>query len=126
MDFTSCIVGFFAGLTASMGLGGGFVLMVYLTIFAGVAQSAAGGINLVFFLPIALVSAVFHFRNGLVRRDLLPLLCVAGLVGAACGVFLMNYVNDSMLRKLFAALLLVVGVKEVGLVKLGNFSKRVR
>ena len=49
---------FLTGIFASMGLGGGMVLIVYLTVFAGFSQIAAQGINLVFFIPIAIISLV--------------------------------------------------------------------
>jgi uncharacterized membrane protein YfcA len=50
-----------------MGLGGGMVLIVYLTVFAGFSQLAAQGINLVFFIPIAIISLVLHTKNKLVE-----------------------------------------------------------
>ena len=47
------VIGFLTGIMASMGLGGGFVLVVWLTLFADVQQRTAQGINVLFFLPIA-------------------------------------------------------------------------
>ena len=58
---------FLTGIFASMGLGGGMVLIVYLTVFAGFSQIAAQGINLVFFIPIAIISLVLHTKNKLVE-----------------------------------------------------------
>ena len=58
---------FLTGIFASMGLGGGMVLIVYLTVFAGFSQLAAQGINLVFFIPIAIISLVLHTKNKLVE-----------------------------------------------------------
>ena len=46
---------FLTGILASLGLGGGMILILYLTIFAGMAQFEAQGINLIFFIPIALL-----------------------------------------------------------------------
>ena len=51
-------VGLITGAAASMGLGGGFVLLVYLSIFTNTPQDMAQGINLLFFLPIALLSLI--------------------------------------------------------------------
>ena len=107
------IAGFLAGVTGAMGLGGGFILIIYLSFFKDVTQSQAGGINLLFFLPIALLSAVFHLKNGLVEKKIIPVICVAGVCGAAVGVFLMNFLDEGILRKMFAALLCVVGLKEL-------------
>lgn len=65
--YTICAVAFLSGIFASMGLGGGMVLIVYLTVFAGFSQLAAQGINLVFFIPIAIISLVLHTKNKLVE-----------------------------------------------------------
>jgi len=107
------IAGFLAGLTASMGLGGGFILIIYLSFFTDIQQSAAGGINLLFFLPIALVSGIMHFKNGLVEKKLIPVICAAGIAGAICGALLMNVLDEAVLRKMFAGLLVIVGVREL-------------
>ncbi|MDE7100907.1 MAG: hypothetical protein K2O05_03535, partial [Anaeroplasmataceae bacterium] len=69
------IVGLLAGVTASMGLGGGFILMIYLTTIAGIDQIDAQGINLIFFLPIALISIIMHIKNKLIdKKPLLPII----------------------------------------------------
>lgn len=57
------IVSFLTGVMASLGLGGGMVLILYLTLIAGTGQLEAQGINLFFFLPIAAVSLFFHTKN---------------------------------------------------------------
>jgi hypothetical protein len=96
-----------------MGLGGGFILIIYLSFFEDISQSAAGGINLLFFLPIALLSAIIHLKHGLVEKSLLPLICATGAAGAVSGALLMNVLDEGILRKLFAGLLLIVGLKEL-------------
>ena len=40
------LVGILTGATASMGLGGGFILLVYLSVFTEIPQYIAQGINL--------------------------------------------------------------------------------
>jgi hypothetical protein len=112
-SIVSHFAGFLAGVTASMGLGGGFILIIYLSFFKDITQSAAGGINLLFFLPIAFVSGFIHFKNGLVEKSILPLICIAGIGGAAAGVFLTGFLNEGILRKLFAGLLVIVGLREL-------------
>jgi uncharacterized membrane protein YfcA len=107
------IAGFLAGLTASMGLGGGFILIIYLSVFKGAEQSAAGGVNLLFFLPIAFVSSLIHLKNNLIEKTIIPAVCLAGSIGAAGGVLLMKSLDESVLRKLFAALLIIVGLREI-------------
>ena len=75
------LVGFLSGIIASMGLGGGFVLLIWLTLFEDVAQRSAQGINLLFFLPIALVSVIMHLRAGLIDKKLVLSLIPGGIVG---------------------------------------------
>ncbi|MCL2697207.1 MAG: sulfite exporter TauE/SafE family protein [Oscillospiraceae bacterium] len=107
------IAGFLTGVTASMGLGGGFVLIIYLTVFTGTAQVAAGGINLLFFLPIALISMFIHTKNKLIEWKLVAPICIAGAVGVAGGALLLGVVDEGLLRKLFAGLLVFVGLREI-------------
>ena len=56
------VVGALSGVIASMGLGGGFVLLIWLTLHDGMPQREAQGVNLLFFLPIALISVIMHIR----------------------------------------------------------------
>ena len=54
------IIGLLSGVAASMGFGGGFVLIIYLTVFLNIDQITAQGVNLLFFLPVALVSIIIE------------------------------------------------------------------
>ena len=110
--------GFFSGLTASMGLGGGFVLLICLTGFMGVPQTEAQWINLIFFLPIASLSLFFHQKNGLLRTNRLLPSVLGGLIGAMLGVSAARMLGDANLSRLFAVFLAVIGLREL----LGSFS----
>ena len=107
------IVAFIAGVAASLGLGGGMILLVYLTIFAGIPQLTAQGMNLVFFIPIAVLSLIFHTKNKLVEwKKMLPSILL-GIIGALIGTYLANYLGSAILSKLFAVFILIVGIKEL-------------
>jgi uncharacterized membrane protein YfcA len=107
------IAGILSGLTASMGLGGGFILIIYLTVFAGMGQTQAAGVNLLFFLPVALISVILHLKNNLVDKTVLPRFCLFGVIGAVLGVVLAVFAPEDLLRNLFACLILLVGIREV-------------
>lgn len=115
----SAVVGFLTGVLASMGLGGGFILVVWLTIFEEVGQRAAQGINLLFFLPIALISLVFHLKNHLVNIKLVKKLALGGVLGAVIGTYGAQLIDNDLLRKLFAVFLLAFGLREL-------FSRKAR
>lgn len=107
------IVGFITGVIASMGLGGGFVLMIWLTMFVGVQQRTAQGINLLFFLPIALVSLIIHIKGGLIDKSLLKKYLFGGAVGAVLGTVAAQLIPNELLSKLFSLFLLAFGIREL-------------
>ncbi|MBQ5318514.1 MAG: sulfite exporter TauE/SafE family protein [Oscillospiraceae bacterium] len=114
------IAAFLTGVLASLGVGGGMVLIIYLTVFGGFDQISAQGINLIYFLPIALLSVIIHSRNGLVEwKKILPSL-VTGVIFALAGAALARYIGSPLLRNFFAGFILLIGVKEL----FGSFGKR--
>lgn len=102
-----------AGVAAALGVGGGAVLLLYLTAFAGVEQLTAQGINLIFFLPIAAVAICIHAKNKLINYKSAFICIVFGLAGVWGGLWLSKFLSERLLRKLFALLLLVMGVREL-------------
>jgi uncharacterized membrane protein YfcA len=106
-------VALLTGITASMGLGGGFILVIYLTIFAGIPQLQAQGINLIFFIPIAVLSLFFHIKNKLIEKQVL----LPGILGEITGVFLgvgaAVLLGSWWLQKAFAVFVLLIGIREI-------------
>lgn len=107
------IVGFLSGVIASMGLGGGFVLLIWLTLFQDLPQRTAQGINLLFFLPIALISVIMHLRSGLIDKKLVLSLIPGGIIGAVLGTLGSQVIGNELLRKLYAIFLLAFGLREL-------------
>lgn len=107
------IVGALSGIIASMGLGGGFVLLIWLTLFQDISQRTAQGINLLFFLPIALISVILHSRAKLIDRKLILSLIPGGIIGAILGTIGSQALGNELLRKLYAVFLLAFGLREL-------------
>lgn len=101
--------GFLAGFIGSLGLGGGGVLVMFLTLFMGVSQLKSQGINLAFFIPVGAFSLIWHIKRGLVRWRLALPAVIFGLAGAAGGSVLAMFAGSGMTRKIFGAMLLVCG-----------------
>ena len=93
------LVGAISGICSAMGVGGGSILLLYLTAFAGCDQLSAQGINLVFFLPTALCAIIVHLKNGYVKWR-------SALASAIFGVPRPSFLN-------FAVFLLLIGVREL-------------
>ena len=109
----NAIIGFLSGTIASMGLGGGFVLLIWLTLFQDIPQRTAQGINLLFFLPIALISVIMHLRAGLIDKKLVLSLIPGGIIGAVLGTLGSQVIGNDLLRKLYALFLLAFGLREL-------------
>ena len=54
------IAGFLSGAIGAMGLGGGAVLLIYLALIKEKNQLDAQGENLMFFIPVALLSVIIY------------------------------------------------------------------
>lgn len=107
------VVGALSGVIASMGLGGGFVLLIWLTLHDGMHQRQAQGVNLLFFLPIALISVVMHLRSGLIDKRLVLAMIPGGVAGAVLGALASQMVGNDILRKIYAVFLLFFGLREL-------------
>ena len=96
-----------------MGLGGGFILVIYLTIFAQMPQLAAQGVNLIFFLPIAAFSLIFHIKNKMIEKSVILPSTIFAVIGVFIGVWGANLLGSEWLTKVFAVFVLLVGVREL-------------
>jgi len=104
--FTGILGGFFAG----MGMGGGTLLIPILTIFLGITQKLAQGINLIGFIPMALVALYIHNKNHFVRfKTSLPIM-LPGIIGALIGAYFIKGINNQTLSQCFGVFLILLGV----------------
>ncbi|MBQ4100358.1 MAG: sulfite exporter TauE/SafE family protein [Oscillospiraceae bacterium] len=111
------IIGFLAAVMASMGLGGGSILLLYLTLFTETSQYSAQGINLLFFIPIAVVALILHSQKKLVRWQTVARAVFWGLLGVLTGFFLGRQIGEEFLRTLFYIFLLIIGIKDLFFIK---------
>jgi uncharacterized membrane protein YfcA len=103
----------FCGTLAGMGLGGGSLLILWLTAVQGMDPATARGINLVFFLPAALIATLSRIRKGrLPIKKVMPAVW-AGILFATAFSLLSGQLDIELLQKLFGILLLVTGLREL-------------
>lgn len=111
--FIALAAGFASGMIGALGLGGGGVLIMFLTVFGGVSQLKAQGINLLFFIPVGIFALIFHFKNRLVDfKSALPSI-IAGLAGALLGSILAEFIGAMATRRIFGIMLLFLGAFEM-------------
>ena len=106
------LIGLVAGTVASaLGVGGGVVFVPALVIFFSFDQHLAQGTSLAVIVPTAIVGAWMHARAGrVVWRFAVPL-ATAGVVGGIIGGAVALALDDVLLRRLFAAMLVVTAVR---------------
>ena len=107
------IVGAATGVLSGFGVGGGTLLLVYMTAFAGVEQRLAQGINLLYFLPAGLLALPAHVKNGYIEKPALLPAIGAGLACAALAAWAATAMEVGLLKKLFGAFLIAVGLMEL-------------
>ena len=101
------------GFLAGIGVGGGSLLILWLSLILGMPHPEARIINLLFFLPSAVIASVFRWKEGhLDLKRILPGI-LAGCAAAAIGSFFSLRVNTELLKKLFGGLLLITGLREL-------------
>ena len=106
-------VGLLSGVCASMGLGGGFVLLVYLTLCTQLSQLESQFTNLLFFLPVAAISILLHLKNRLIETRILLRSILIGILGVLLGGWMSGWMEEELLTKLFGGFVLIIGLKEL-------------
>ena len=101
------------GVLSGFGIGGGSLLMVWMTAVLPMEQRTAQAINLLFFLPTAAASLIFHVKSGQVAWKATVPAALAGLATAALSAWVATMIDAALLRKFFGVFLLFVGVSEI-------------
>ena len=98
------LAGGVTGVLSAFGIGGGSLLLIYLTSFAALDQHQA---------PAAAAALPSHAKNGLLEQRIILPAVVTGLAAAGLTAWLSNALDTSVLRKLFGLFLLYIGLTEL-------------
>lgn len=107
------VAGFLAGIISGMGIGGGAILIPALLYLQDMNQQQAQGINLIYFIPTAIIALITHVKNKNIEVKTAMPIAVTGLIGAAAGAFLAVGMQADILRRFFGGFLLIMGLSEV-------------
>lgn len=107
------LVGTLLGFLAGLGIGGGSLLILWLTVVLEMDPQTARCINLLFFLPAALISCIFRLKQGQLDLKAVFPAIVSGCTAAAFFSFVGMHLDVSLLKKLFGGLLIVTGSREL-------------
>ena len=103
------LAGFGTGILSAWGVGGGTLLLLLMTLFLGVDQTQAQGINLLYFLPTAGMSLLEHRKNGYLDREVMRAAIPLGTLAALAAAWAATSVDITVFRKPFGVFLLWAG-----------------
>ena len=107
------IVGTTLGFLSGLGIGGGSLLILWMTMILHTDPLVARSINLLFFIPSALVSCALRIKQGNLKvKPLLPAV-LAGCAAAAAFSWISTILNVEILKKLFCIVLIAAGLREL-------------
>ena len=107
------VIGTVLGFLTGLGVGGGSLLMVWLTAVLSMDAVTARSVNLLFFLPGAAVAIFFRKKQGKLQwRNVLPPALAGCIAAGVCSCF-STAVDNSWLQKIFGAVLIAAGLREV-------------
>ena len=109
----SVIIGTLLGFLSGLGVGGGSLLIIWLTLVLEMNHINARILNLLFFIPCALIASLFRWKQGtLDLKKLLPAI-IGGCISAALFSLLSTKIDTFLMKRLFGILLLATGIREL-------------
>jgi len=100
------------GLSGVFGIGGGIIIIPLLVMMLGFSQKMAQGTTLVMLLPpIGILAVINYYKIGQIKLNAALLLAIGFMVGSYVGSYYIEKIPDLLLKRLFAAYLLVVSVR---------------
>lgn len=103
------IVSFLIAALMGMGVGGGGLLVIYLTLCRNYDQILAQGTNLAFFLCSVAASIFIHVRKRRIKISQLIPMALFASAGALITSCLVNFINPKIPRIMLGVLLAVSG-----------------
>ena len=116
MALTGSLVSFLAaailGILSGLGLGGGSLLLLWMTVVAELDPMTAREISLLFFFPASLLSIILHRQEKGLWKKLLPA-AAAGLISAFFAGKLAQILPPQRYGRAMGVLLILLGLQQI-------------
>ena len=107
------VFGLIAGVVGGMGMGGGTVLIPLLSFLGTVPQHVAQAVNLITFIPMAVVAIFFHIKNKLIDFSGILYIILPGVAFAAGFSYIAENTSGDILQRIFGGFLIVLSVLQI-------------
>jgi uncharacterized protein len=107
------VVGLLAGILSGLvGLGGGVIIVPALVFLLGFSQHQATGTSLgILLLPAGIFAVINYYQKGLIDVRVVLLIFVGFLAGGWLGSKISLSINETLLKKIFAIILVLIAGK---------------
>ena len=106
-------IGILAGILTNIGLGGGSILILLLTLFTNTPLREAQSANLLCFIPAAIISILSNSKSHLINYKNSIFFILFGCVGSIVGFLISKKLSVTFLKKVFAVFLLIICFFEI-------------
>ena len=107
------LTGFISGIISGIGMGGGTILILCLSIFLGIDQKMAQATNLIFFIPTSIAAIYVNIKSKNVNFKIAKIIIFWGIIGAIIGATMAQKIEVVCLRKLFGFFLAIIAIHEI-------------
>jgi uncharacterized membrane protein YfcA len=107
------IIGLVAGMLSGLvGIGGGIIIVPALVFFLGFSQHESQGTSLgILLLPAGILAAINYWKQGFIDYKVVLILFIGFVVGGYFGSKISLSLSESVVKKIFAVMLVVVACK---------------
>lgn len=107
------IFGIISGIITGLGMGGGTVLILFLSLFMNLDQHVAQATNLIFFIPTSIAAIIINLKNKNIDMSVAKLVIVFGIAGTVIGALTSQMLDSLILKKYFAIFILGIVIYEI-------------
>ncbi len=106
------IFGVISGIIAALGMGGGTVLILLLSLFTGLQQHLIQGTNLLVFIPTSITAIYMNVKHKTIDYKLSIIFIISGIIGAIVGSLFSFKIESQVLKKYFGIFLIFIAIFE--------------
>ena len=107
------LVGTVLGFLTGLGVGGGSLLILWLTFVLKIDSFTARGIVLLFFIPAAVISSIFRWKQETLSVSTSLPAMISGCIAAILFSILSTTIDPHVLDRIFGIILIGAGIREL-------------
>ena len=103
-------IGTISGIVSGLGMGGGTILILFLSLFLDIEQHIAQATNVIFFVPTAITAILVNLKQKNINLKIGLPICLWGVIGAFVGAVISMQMNMKTLRKFFGLFIILIAI----------------